>query len=201
MDTKERILTKAKEMFFRFGVKSVTMDDIARELGISKKTIYQHFADKDDLVLQFTVAQIDKDKAEHEAIKLLKLDAIQKLLEESERMRKSMTEMNPAMIFEIQKYHPKSWKVFHDFLQEFALGAIIEDIQSGMAQGLFRQDTNPALLARLRLEQIEMAFNIQIFPLGKFNPIQIQETFLYHFVRGILTPKGHEYFNTLSNKQ
>lgn len=201
METKKRILNKAEEMFFRFGVKSVTMDDIARELGISKKTIYQHFTDKEDIVLQFVMVQIDKDKCEHEAMDQMRLNAIEKLILFSENTRKTMTEMNPSMIFEIQKYHPFAWAAFHAFLEEFAFGSIIQDIKSGMAEGWFRPDTNTELMARLRLEQVKLAFNNQLFPPSQYNAFQVQETFLLHFVRGILTEKGHDYFNTLYNKQ
>ena len=83
MDVKERILQKAEEMFFRYGVKSITMDDIARELGISKKTIYLHFPDKDELVVQVVGREMEKDKCEYEELDNSEANAIEKLIQAS----------------------------------------------------------------------------------------------------------------------
>ncbi len=195
MEIKERILQKAEELFFRYGVKSVTMDDMAKDLGISKKTIYQHFADKDDLVLNFVQKHTTQEKCEYESMDKLGLNTIEKFLKASESMRASMATMNPSMVFEIKKYHPLAWKVFHDFLYDFALGSIINDLKQGVAEGWFLNDFNPEILARLRLEQVELGFDIQMFSPNKFNMLEIQENFLVHFIRGILSPKGHDYFN------
>lgn len=204
MDVKERILQKAEEMFFRYGVKSITMDDIARELGISKKTIYQHFPDKDDLVYQVVGREMEKDKCEYEEIDNSEANAIEKLIQASEMMRHTLVTVNPRLLYEIQKYHPRAWQHFERHMQDFALTGITKDLRQGIDEGLFRADLDVPVVARLRLKQIEIGFDNQLFPPEKFTLLRVQMEMLDHFVRGIVTKRGCElyenYRQQLSNQ-
>lgn len=101
---RERILDKAQELFFRYGVKSVTMDDIARELGISKKTIYQHFEDKNAMVFAGVEHHFECDRMLAEQMQIAAPDPIAEVVMASEMMRQTMSGMNPTAIFDIKKY-------------------------------------------------------------------------------------------------
>ncbi len=195
MELKDRILQKAEQLFFRVGVKSVTMDDIARELGVSKKTIYQHFPDKDEIVYQTVVQEMVKDQCEFEALRDGQYNAIERIMHGTEMMRQQFADMNPSLIYDVQKYHPRAWQVFQQHKHGFILNGIREELRQGIAEGLFRDDLDIEVIARLRLEQIELGFNHQVYPSNQFTLVQVQLAFADHFVRGIVTEKGLVLYN------
>lgn len=171
------------------------MDDIARELGISKKTIYQFFEDKNSLVNAVAELSILCDQKEIEAISALAKDPIDEVVRGSEFMRVSMAEMHPSVMYDLQKYHPSAWSIFQDYKNSYMINLIRKNLGQGIAQGLYRADMNPDIMARFRMEQVELGFNTDVFPVDRFNPIDVQIELIHHFLRGILTPKGYELYN------
>ena len=205
MEIKERIIAKAREQFFRYGVKSVTMDDIARELGISKKTIYQHFEDKDAIVHQLMMAEMANDKCEWDELDGSSNNVIEKIVKSMDIIRQAVAEINPSTFFDIKKYHPKTWELFQEHKQKFIMESVRKELLQGIEQGFFRDDIKVEILVRMRLEQIEIAFDPHLFPPNKFSLIEVELTMLDHYIRGILTPKGLEVYrefmhNALNNK-
>ena len=205
MEIKERIIAKAREQFFRYGVKSVTMDDIAGELGISKKTIYQHFGDKDAIVHQLMMAEMANDKCEWNDLDGSSNNVIEKIVKSMDIIRKAFAEINPSAFFDIKKYHPKTWQLFQDHKQNFVMDSIRKELLQGIEEGFFRADIKVEILVRMRLEQIEIGFDPHLFPPNKFSLIEVELTLLDHYIRGILTPKGLEVYqefmhNALNSK-
>lgn len=205
MEIKERIIAKAREQFFRYGVKSVTMDDIAGELGISKKTIYQHFEDKDAIVHQLMMAEMANDKCEWNDLDGSSNNVIEKIVKSMDIIRKAFAEINPSAFFDIKKYHPKTWQLFQDHKQNFVMDSIRKELLQGIEEGFFRADIKVEILVRMRLEQIEIGFDPHLFPPNKFSLIEVELTLLDHYIRGILTPKGLEVYqefmhNALNSK-
>ncbi len=194
MEIKERIIAKAREQFFRYGIKSVTMDDIASELGISKKTIYQHFEDKDELVYQLMLSEIATDECQWDELNKGASNVVEKTMKSMDLCKDSFTEINPSAFFDIKKYHPRTWKLFQEHKEKFVLEMIKKDLVEGIDQGFFRADIKVDILARMRLEQVEMGFDPQIFPPNKFKIVDIQLTLLDHFMRGMLTEEGLEIY-------
>ena len=205
MEIKERIIAKAREQFFRYGVKSVTMDDIAGELGISKKTIYQHFEDKDAIVHQLMMAEMANDMCEWNDLDGSSNNVIEKIVKSMDIIRKAFAEINPSAFFDIKKYHPKTWQLFQDHKQNFVMDSIRKELLQGIEEGFFRADIKVEILVRMRLEQIEIGFDPHLFPPNKFSLIEVELTLLDHYIRGILTPKGLEVYqefmhNALNSK-
>jgi TetR/AcrR family transcriptional regulator, cholesterol catabolism regulator len=195
METKERILQGAQELFFRYGIKSVTMDDIAKNLGMSKKTIYQFFTDKDEIVATLgrrTQEQHCKNFAEIEASCK---DAIDGILQTMKYMAAMFSSMNPNIFYDLQKYHPKSWENFKEFKEKVMMELVVQNIEKGKKQGLYRVDIDPVIVARLRIEEVEMGMNPQIFPPGKFNLVEVEVALLDHWLHGICTIRGHKLIN------
>ena len=194
MEIKERIIAKAREQFFRYGVKSVTMDDIASELGISKKTIYQHFEDKDAIVHQLMMGEMLQDKCEWDNLCNISKNVIEKTVKSMEIIKKAFAEINPSTFFDIKKYHPKTWLLFQEHKQNFILESIRKELLEGIEQGFYRSDIKIDILVRMRMEQIETGFDPHLFPPNKFSLIEVELTMLDHFIRGILTTKGLEVY-------
>jgi AcrR family transcriptional regulator len=192
MEVKERILEKAHELFIRYGIRSVSMDDIATQVGISKKTIYQYYTDKDELVSAvFSVIMEtnqdqclqDKSKADnavHEVF--LAFDMVQEML----------THMNPSVLYDLEKYHPATFKKFKDYKNAFLYGMIKNNIERGIAEELYRPEVDVEVLTKYRIYSMMLAFNPEIFPGSRINPAHVEQQLLEHFLYGLATAKGQK---------
>ena len=198
MDISQKILEIADSLFHKYGIRSISMDEIARELSISKKTIYQYFKDKDDIVYQVTVRNIKLDKEEFEEVFQSSKDAIDELLKISQCIRVKLKEINPSLLFDINKYHPRSWELWIEYKNHFMKNHIFRSIERGMKEGFFRNDLNAEVLAKLRIEQVEMSFDERVFPRTEFNFLEVQMALFDHFVHGLLTVKGQEIYENLT---
>ncbi len=197
---KERILKAAVDLFWRYGVKSVTMDDIAKELGISKKTIYQHFNDKDAIVKEVVEIELNSEQCDIDRLEAEASDPIEEVMRTSDYMRTSVATMNPVLLNDLKKYHPKAWAIFQKHKHEHIIQSISGNLQRGVDAGLYRDDIDVKVLARMRVEQIEMAFDPAIFPPQKFAMIEVHTQLIHHFLRGILTAQGFEVYNHYAEK-
>lgn len=191
----DRILDTARTLFFRNGIKSITMDDIATEQGISKKTIYQYYKDKNALVSALTRNQMECQHQDMCHIREESKNAIQELLESMKYMGQIFTKINPAMFYDLRKYHPLAWNQFRSFKEKELAGFIEENLRKGMKQGLYRKNLKIRILARLRLEEIELAFDPKAYPPEQFNILEVQLTIMEHFLQGVVTLKGHKMLN------
>lgn len=192
---KEEITQKCCTLFTKYGTKSITMDDIARELGMSKKTIYQHFSDKDDVVMAFMVRFIEEQKVHILDTKKQSENVIDELIKGTEYMKAMMAYMNPSLVFDLKKYHAKSWAVYLDFKKNFLENFILDCFKRGVDEGYYRKDINAKILSRMRIEQVEMGFNQDLFPQSEFNLGDIQGELFTHFMYGVATLKGHKLIN------
>jgi TetR/AcrR family transcriptional regulator, cholesterol catabolism regulator len=192
---KERILKVAIDLFWRYGVRSVTMDDIARELGISKKTIYQHFPDKDAIIVEVVKQELSCEKEEMQRMEGEADNPIDQVLRASKYIRAALTNVNPVLLFDLKKYHPAAWELFETHKQQHIIKSIRNNLEEGIQQGLYRPDLNVDMLARLHIHQIELGFDTSVFPPERYNLVDVQLQFLHHFLRGLLTEKGFALYN------
>ncbi|GAB3894385.1 TetR/AcrR family transcriptional regulator [Larkinella knui] len=195
MELKERILLKAEALFWKFGTRSITMDDISRDIGISKKTLYQHFTDKDDIVYQVMLYRLDKNRENVSCKMATAHNPIEEILLASEIMREHLAEMNPTLWFDVQRHYPRAWEVCTEFKEKFVLESIRANLKKGIEQALYRPEIDVEIMARLRVELIRMAFDTEVFPRGLTAMVEVQIQLLHHFVRGILTEKGLLIYN------
>ncbi len=197
---KERILTAAEQLFWKYGVKSVTMEDIAKQLGISKKTIYQHFTDKEDILYQVIQEKINADMTEMNCMFTGTGNPIEELMMVLEMMRKNQHEVSPNLLIDIKRHYPQAFALFRQHMDQHIMKSILGNIQKGVSQGLYRNDINPAILARMRVEQIELAFNNEFFPINQYSMLDVQRELIHHFVRGMLTEQGFAIYNLYVNQ-
>ena len=128
------------------------------------------------------------------------MDLLKELFEISKFLRQRVINVNPSLLFDLKKYHPRSWKVYLDFKKRVFLQTIIASLKRGMEEGFFRQDIDPEILATLRMEEIQMSFDQDIFPVGKFDFKRVQLQFFDHFVNGVITEKGRDQLNAYREK-
>ena len=197
---KERILAEAQRLFWKYGVRSVTMEDIAKQLGISKKTIYQHFPDKEQILYQVIQQKTSRNQSEMECMVIDTTNPIDELLSVLSMMQKNADQVSPNLLMDIKRYYPQAFSLFRQYKEEQIMRSILENIQKGVLEGLYRNDVNPAILARLRVEQIELAFNHDLFPSDQYSMHDVQAELIHHFVRGMLTEKGFGVYNQYVNQ-
>ncbi len=195
METKERILHGAEELFFKYGIKSITMDDIAKHLAISKKTIYQFYSDKNELVETLMAAKLKEDEIEFQIIQKESANMIEEVFHMMKHISIIFSKTNPTIFYDLQKYHPKAWNLFQAFKHDCMARTIEASIERGKREGLVRSDVNSKVLSIMRIEQVEMGLNSEVFPLDKFKIVDIQLALLDHFLYGICTLKGHKMIN------
>ena len=194
MDVRERILEESEMLFFRYGVRRVTMDDVAKALGMSKKTLYQYYSDKDELVAEATQAHLDRERIEFDKIFRNSENSIKSLFLISQCMRKSLSEINPSVLFELKRFYPKSWEYWTEFKDQFIFKSIVENIKKGIEEEYFRSEVNAEILANLRVMEIQILFDRESFPSEKFNFMEVQMQLFNHFVYGIATEKGRKLY-------
>jgi hypothetical protein len=196
---KSRILIKGTELFFRYGVKTVTMDAIANELGISKKTIYQHFPDKDSMVYEVVKTFTEQDLAKWKELDRLYSNVIEKMFKSFEMTKDLISQMNPRLLYEIQKYFPNAFTLFIEHSEKCINENLIADFKKGAQFGYFRNDIDFELLARLRMAEVNLAFNPDFYPNNKLPLFETQLVLLDIFMRGILTEKGLTLYTSYQN--
>jgi AcrR family transcriptional regulator len=192
---KQRILSASHELFMKYGIRSVSMDDIARHISISKKTIYQSYKDKDELVHELFKEKLKEDKKEFEDLEKESANVIDEMFNIMKHLGKVIGKANPSVFYDLQKYHPESWKLFREFKESFILGMVENTLTRGIRQGFIRPEIHVKIIARMRMEQIEMGFNPDIFPPEKFQMLEVQLSMIDHFLYGICTLKGHKLIN------
>ena len=194
-EVKEKVLKEAQSLFWRYGVKSVTMDDIARHLGMSKKTLYQFFNDKDDLICQISENFLKKEAADLEALGKSAKDSVEAMMLMSKYIKVSFENITPSLIYELKKYHPKAFKIFTEHKRSFLLDSLVKTLQKGANEGVFRDELDLIVLAKWRIEQIQLAFDQEVFPSENFKLDYVQLQLFEHFIYGITTLKGHTLLN------
>lgn len=195
MTPEEKIQKTALELFFKYGIKHVTMDDIAKELGMSKKTIYQYYSVKDELVNHLTDVELKKQTSKFEEIKKEAKDPIHEIVLISEKMRDMMQNINPVFFLDLQKLYPKAYEKFKEFRNNHAQKEINANIKAGKAAGVYREDISEELVARYRMAQIDMLMFSDYFSFERIGFIKANEFLLDMFIYGICTVKGHKLIN------
>ncbi len=191
----DKIIVGARELFYRHGIRSITMDDIAKHLSMSKKTIYRHFSDKDSIVSRCCHMELEKRVCSFDQIADNAPDAISELIGLMKDMGGMFAEINPNLFYDMQKHHLGAWKMMTDFKEKKIMKMVESNLLRGIREGLYRKDINIQVLSRLRVYQVDMGFNPDMFSPSKYNIKDVQLAMLDHFMHGITTIKGHKLIN------
>ncbi|HEY8388305.1 MAG TPA: TetR/AcrR family transcriptional regulator [Parasegetibacter sp.] len=192
MDIRERIRLKAEELFKRFGIRSVTMDEIAAQLSISKKTIYQYFTDKDSLVDAVINEELNRSQSDCCSSLKISRNAIEEVFLIMENIERQFLAMSYLVIYDLERFHFKTYKKVQEHKDKFLYEMITKNQERGISEGLYRPDINQELMARFRLASLMLMFNQDVFPASKYNLIDLQRELLEHYLFGLATVRGHK---------
>lgn len=189
-EMREKILKVADEQFIKYGVKSVTMDDIAKELSISKKTIYQFFKDKKEIVKEFTFRQCSSRRADFEDIPDNAKNSIEALVMVSRCIKENVLTLNPMLLMEVKKNYCDAWQIFLEFKENSFYRSIEKTIIRGVREGYFRSDIDPEIISIMRMEQVQACFDPKVYPADRYDFKRVQMQLFDHFIHGLLTTEG-----------
>ncbi len=187
---KERIQQKARELFMRYGFRSVTMDEIAGQTGISKKTLYQFFEDKDALVEAVMRSELEYMQTQCRKQMQVAENAIEEIFLDMDAMEVVMDAMNPQIIFDLEKFYPRTFEKFKKHKNNFLLDVIKKNLERGIAEEVYRNDFDVDIIARFRLESAFIIFNPELFPHSKYSLLKVSTEIYHHYLHGIATAKG-----------
>ncbi len=196
MDDKLKfILEKVLSLYKKYGLKSVTMDDVSRELGMSKKTLYLYVKDKRDLVEQVMFMEIDcfKNNACHSFNQ--NLNSIEEILEVFKLITIQFKEFNPSLDYDLRKYYPDFYEKIGKFKREHMYASFIENIEKGKKEGLYRKDIDAEIIAQLHVFRAENMVFYKVIEKTNFSPDTLYEIFNYH-IRGVVNAKGLEFYES-----
>jgi AcrR family transcriptional regulator len=192
METNDRIKQKAHDLVMQYGIRSVSMDDIAGALGMSKKTIYQYFSDKDELVEAVIADKLRQNQECCTQDKQRARNAVHEIFLAIEMMQEMFQEMNPAVMYDLEKFHPKAYRQFLDHKYQFLYQLLSDNIRWGMTDGLYRSDLNIDIIVKARLECMLLAFNQLLFPKSRYTLVEVETQLTEQFLYGLATLKGHK---------
>jgi len=188
----ERIIAKAHELFMRYGFRSVSMDEIATQLGVSKKTIYQFFTDKDALVDSIIEMEIKGNEKLCSVQKKECKDAVHEIFLALDHMSEMLENMNPSLMYDLERYHPAAFKKLTGHKNKFFYDVVKDNLERGKKEGLYREEIKTEIIARFRLASTFLVFDGNVFPRDKYTILQLMEEVTDNYLHGIVSGKGQK---------
>lgn len=169
------------------------MDDLAKELGMSKKTIYQHFKDKRSLVEAVFLYDLDMDKKQCAMSYQTTDNAIQQFINILLFVNANLKGMNPSVIFDLKKYYPQCWKHFDAFTSDFIFTYITQNIEAGIEQGYYRPTLEPKVVGMIYITLVQAMVHSELEKNKHISLSKVHEHLMDYHIHAICTPKGLEY--------
>jgi AcrR family transcriptional regulator len=195
------IIDKAKDLFFRYGLKSVSMDDLAKNAGISKKTIYQSFADKEELVMRIVE---DLVACHHRAMAVsvrLSKDAVEEVVRLSNMAFNEISGISIGFFYELEKAFPETWQLLMQHRKNTVQPLIVRNIERGIMEKFYRPDLDSAFIAEVRLQQLTTALDPSLLNERRSDRQKLMLDLTAFYLHGIVNARGNKLINKYLNKE
>jgi len=196
-DPHKPLLLRIRDLLFLYGTKSITLDDIASRMGISKKTIYSCCPDKKNLVDRIVVDYLSSHRAEAERVRAESRHAIDEVLQMARLARARMEQVSPAFLFDLNKYYPDIWARFEQYRTHEIFGQVVDVIKRGQQEGLFRTDLDTEIVAAMHLQHIRLLTEPGQQPRPERPVGDLIRHIISIFLQGIVTRKGLDVMSQL----
>lgn len=190
METKQDILSGAFDLIMKYGVRSVTMDDIAQHCGVSKKTIYQSIENKEQLISEILKDHVKSEWVTINAMSENSDDALDEMILLARHIVKFFRSMKPSLLFDLQKYYPHIWKFVENEHITFIFKTIKQNLERGIKEGLYIDDLNADIIARIYMHKMRSITNEDIFPLDQYSRSELFQSLIMYHIRGVISEKG-----------
>lgn len=192
----DRIIKAASALFLRYGAKNITMDDIAGNLRMSKKTIYKYFKDKENILYECIREMIAKQMRERKEIAKNADNTIEGFITVMKQAMEETENVNPVLLFEIERHYPKVMAYIDNMGKVDIYQEMVEKINQGIQEGLFRIDLNVDIVAKLFVAQSAEMTNVDTFPPSVYSRGELLKNIIINFLRGISTEEGRSLIET-----
>lgn len=189
-EQQEKWLKRVEELFFKLGIKSLTMDDVARELGISKKTLYSFVENKDDLVAKVMERHMAEQCKVDEVMHAEASDAVDEMVRIIQQIVSELGKMKPNVVHEMQKYHREVWNRINDYQHSYILNLARQNLEWGRRDGLYRTDFDLETAARFYIAGAMIIFDEQYFPKPPYTYDFLFKEFITNYLHSIVSEKG-----------
>lgn len=187
---KEKIIKESTQLFFRFGVRSVSMDDIAKEIGISKKTLYVHFKDKDELIKECMLVHDAEEKQILKSFQRDATNAIDEMIRIAKYVERMLKQVSLTMIYDLQKYHREAWEMINKMHNDDIFIEIKTNLERGIREGVYRNDFDINIVAKIYVSTTTLSTNSDFFSPDEYNINDVIKTNILYHLHGIVSPKG-----------
>jgi len=201
MEIKEHIIQQSLSLFLKKGVKQVNMAEVANNLGISKKTLYVHFDNKQDLVHHCFQRHNDLVSEMINTLAAQFENAIDELFAIDESCSLVMKQTNPYLLGELKRYYPNTWALIEQLKQKVLFDIMKNNLNNGVEQGIYRKDIDVNIIAKLMISRIDVLVNDEIFPLTQYDFRKLLTEIRIYHLRGISTLKGINYLEQKINEE
>lgn len=192
MELQDRIIEEATGQFFRFGIRNVTMDEIAASLGISKRTVYEIFKDKTELVRSCLKELSRQQEVKNNELISVSGNVIETIFLFMQEGIKVMNSINPVFYSDLKKFYPGIWNSIHEENIKTSYNLTHKLLHNGRNENLFREDINIPIVSKLFHEQMNLITDEKVFPREEFNHAEVFKNLVINFMRGISTSRGIE---------
>jgi len=200
MTTLIDILSSAEQMFFKYGIKSISMDDLSKEMRISKKTLYTFVSNKEELVFLVIKNHLSQEKKKVEETIKNASNSIEEFIMILMFNYERIHEMNPSTLFDIQKYYPQSWDQFSEHKEKYIQSYILQNLKKGIDEGFYRIELNPEIIALIYVNTIDVIIRLCSEKIDKNNIAVMLKEYVNYHLHGIVSLKGKEHLNNYLNK-
>ena len=200
MTVKQKIINKSDNLFRTYGLRGVTMDNISSELGMSKKTIYKYFQDKESIATESINFYFSGLISEISRLNKTCKNSIEFSIKLSRFFRSTINDINPLYVKDVKKYYPSLDKIINEYKSKIFFKGVSDNIIRGKKEGYIRKEVDEVILSKLRIEEMERAYDQDVFPYQEYDFRKVQVQFFDHFMRGILTEKGLVVYIKLFNQ-
>lgn len=194
MTLKENLVSTAFELFLKYGIKSVSMDDISRKLGISKKTIYSVINTKDELIDDVLNNHLEKDECDIKSILEQSQDALDEMVRITRHVLTFIGSMTPSIVYDLKKYHPLAWRKIENEHLNFIQQTIYNNLIRGQNEGIYRKDFDPVIISKLYVLKSTSIADQDRFPIETFDRTRLIKEMIRYHLCGILSEKGVQLF-------
>ncbi len=194
---KDKIIKKAAGLYFKYGIKNVTMDQIAGELGISKKTIYQYFPGKEALVRETVDYIFDQIQTQIDQVCMMKLNPYEELFKIKDIIKENLKRSDASPHYQLKKYYPEIAASLEKKKFDSIMECLEHNLNKGIKQGYYKKDLNKEFIKRMYFGTTLNLVNPELFPPELFDKNDTIDLFLNMFLSGISTKKGRKKLKTI----
>jgi len=197
-DREITLIQQVSEVYLKKGIKAITMDDMAKELHVSKKTLYKYVENKIELVQKAVQIYVLDEQKSVEEIQSRDLNPIQETQEIVTFVIQTLAKVNPLVHYDLQKYFPKAWNTINNYFNGFVYESILLNLNKGQEIGIYRTDFSAEIVAKIFITKLDLVFDAELFPPSKFTFVQVYLDFIQHHLHGIVSEKGRTILNKIN---